>query len=101
MAKGRGGLGRGLESLFEDAAPSFESDTRIETLPLREIEPDPGQPRKTFDDETLAELSASIADCGAPEAVRRLPHRGRRAPLAGQPDGGPHRGAGHRQGRDR
>ena len=54
MAKGRGGLGRGLESLFEDAAPSFESDTRIETLPLREIEPDPGQPRKTFDDETLA-----------------------------------------------
>ena len=38
MAKGRGGLGRGLESLFEDAAPSFESDTRIETLPLREIE---------------------------------------------------------------
>ena len=41
MAKGRGGLGRGLESLFEDAAPSFESDTRIETLPLREIEPDP------------------------------------------------------------
>ena len=58
MAKGRGGLGRGLESLFEDAAPSFESDTRIETLPLREIEPDPGQPRKTFDDETLAELSA-------------------------------------------
>ena len=61
MAKGRGGLGRGLESLFEDAAPSLESDTRIESLPLREIEPDPGQPRKTFDEETLAELSASIA----------------------------------------
>ena len=73
MAKGRGGLGRGLESLFEDAAPSFESDTRIETLPLREIEPDPGQPRKTFDDETLAELSASIAEHGLlqPIAVRR------------------------------
>ena len=72
MAKKRGGLGRGLESLFEDAAPSFESDTRIETLPLREIEPDPGQPRKTFDDETLAELSASIAEHGLlqPIAVR-------------------------------
>ena len=72
MAKGRGGLGRGLESLFEDAAPSFESDTRIETLPLREIEPDPGQPRKTFDDETLVELSASIAEHGLlqPIAVR-------------------------------
>ena len=102
MAKGRGGLGRGLESLFEDAAPSFESDTRIETLPLREIEPDPGQPRKTFDDETLAELSASIAEHGLlqPIAVRPKPSggylivaggaRGRRAPLAGQPDGGPY-----------
>ena len=78
MAKGRGGLGRGLESLFEDAAPSFESDTRIETLPLREIEPDPGQPRKTFDDETLAELSASIAEPGLlqPIAVRPKPSGG-------------------------
>ena len=53
MAKKRGGLGRGLESLFEDTAPSFESDNRIETLPLREIEPDPAQPRKTLDEETL------------------------------------------------
>ena len=78
MAKGRGGLGRGLESLFEDAAPSFESVTRIETLPLREIEPDPGQPRKTFDDETLAELSASIAEHGLlqPIAVRPKPSGG-------------------------
>ena len=78
MAKGRGGLGRGLVSLFEDAAPSIESDTRIETLPLREIEPDPGQPRKTFDDETLAELSASIAEHGLlqPIAVRPKPSGG-------------------------
>ena len=78
MAKGRGGLGRGLESLFEDAAPSLEADTRIETLPLREIEPDPGQPRKTFDDETLAELSASIAEHGLlqPIAVRPKPSGG-------------------------
>ena len=72
MAKKRGGLGRGLESLFEDVSPSFESDNKVETLPLREIEPDPGQPRKTFDDETLAELSASIAEHGLlqPIAVR-------------------------------
>ena len=78
MAKGRGGLGRGLESLFEDAAPSFESDTRIETLPLREIEPDPGQPRKTFEQETLSELAASIAEHGLlqPIAVRPKPSGG-------------------------
>ena len=64
MAKGKGGLGRGLESLFEDAAPSLESDAKIETLPLREIEPDPDQPRKTFDEEALGELAASIAEHG-------------------------------------
>ena len=73
MAKKKGGLGRGLESLFEDVSPSFEPDNAtIETLPLREIEPDPDQPRKTFDDETLAELASSIAEHGLiqPIAVR-------------------------------
>ena len=49
MARGKGGRGRGLDSLFEDAAPVFESGAKVDTLPLREIEPDPEQPRKTFD----------------------------------------------------
>ena len=65
MARGKGGLGRGLDSLFEDAAPVFESEhAAVETLPLREIEPDPDQPRKTFDEEALGELAASIAEHG-------------------------------------
>ena len=78
MAKKRGGLGRGLESLFEDVSPSFETDNKVETLPLREIEPDPGQPRKTFDDEALGELAASIAEHGLlqPIAVRPRPMGG-------------------------
>ena len=50
---------------MRNTAPSFESDNRIETLPLREIEPDPAQPRKTFDEETLAELAASISEHGS------------------------------------
>lgn len=70
MARAKGGLGRGLDSLFEDATPSVSGG--IETLPLRDIEPDPNQPRKTFTDETLCELSASIAEHGLlqPIAVR-------------------------------
>ena len=78
MARGRGGLGRGLESLFEDAAPSFETDASVQTLPLREIEPDPDQPRKSFDEQTLAELAASIAEHGLiqPIAVRPMPAGG-------------------------
>ena len=81
MARGKGGLGRGLDSLFEDAAPVFESGAKVDTLPLREIEPDPEQPRKTFDEETLGELAASIAEHGLlqPIAVRPRPRGGYRS----------------------
>lgn len=64
MGKGRGGLGRGLDSLFEDATPSLETGAKGETLPLRDIEPDPNQPRKTFEEDSLAELAASVAEHG-------------------------------------
>ena len=78
MARGKGGLGRGLDSLFEDAAPVFESGAKVDTLPLREIEPDPEQPRKTFDEQALGELAASIAEHGLlqPIAVRPRPMGG-------------------------
>lgn len=71
MAKGKGGLGRGLDSIFEDAAPSLDGGS-VDSLPLREIEPDPGQPRKTFDETALGELAASIREHGLlqPIAVR-------------------------------
>lgn len=76
MARGKGGLGRGLESLFEDSTSIVSGG--IDTLPLRDIEPDPDQPRKTFTDETLCELSASIAEHGLlqPIAVRPRPQGG-------------------------
>ena len=74
MARGKGGLGRGLDSLFEDAAPVFESGAKVDTLPLREIEPDPDQPRKTFDEETLGELAASIAEHGLLQPIAVRPH---------------------------
>lgn len=64
MGKGRGGLGRGLDSLFEDATPSLEAGAKVEALPLRDIEPDPNQPRKTFEEDSLAELAASVAEHG-------------------------------------
>ena len=72
MARPKGGLGRGLDSLFADLPESSGEDSTIMTLPVREIEPDPDQPRKTFDETALAELSASIAENGLlqPIAVR-------------------------------
>ena len=70
MAVKKGGLGRGLESLFEDAARDVGGP--VSTLPLREIEPDKDQPRKDFDEAALAELADSIARHGLlqPIAVR-------------------------------
>ena len=70
MAVKKGGLGRGLESLFEDAARDVGGP--VSTLPLRELEPDKDQPRKDFDEQALSELADSIARHGLlqPIAVR-------------------------------
>ena len=76
MAKRKlGGLGKGLDSLFADLPETDDAAAGVTTLPLREIEPDPGQPRKRFDEAALAELAASIQENGLlqPIAVRPKP----------------------------
>ena len=66
-----GGLGRGLDSLFADL-PEEDTSGGLSTLPVREIEPDPDQPRKNFDEESLSALAQSITENGLlqPIAVR-------------------------------
>lgn len=73
MAAKKGGLGKGLEVLF--AENSIEEEGKTVSLPISEIEPNRAQPRKQFDDEALAELSASISQHGVlqPLLVRRWP----------------------------
>ncbi len=61
--KPKGGLGRGLEALFEEQ-PQISETEEIEALPLDDIRPNPYQPRKTFDDKSLHELAESIAENG-------------------------------------
>ena len=76
MAKRKlGGLGKGLDSLFADLPETDDAAAGVTTLPLREIEPDPDQPRKRFDEAALAELAASIQENGLlqPIAVRPKP----------------------------
>ncbi|MBA1395080.1 chromosome partitioning protein ParB, partial [Lactobacillus sp. XV13L] len=58
--KKRGGLGRGIEALFEDEPQVEEAEEEILDLDLDDIRPNPYQPRKNFDDKALRELSASI-----------------------------------------
>ncbi len=71
-------LGRGLGALLgdmrEDAATPSGSAHGLAMLPIAQIEPDPGQPRRQFDEAALDELAASIAQRGViqPIIVRRL-----------------------------
>lgn len=76
-AKPKGGLGKGLGSLFEESGAGSAAAEPV-SLPLRDIEPDKSQPRKAFDEESLAALAGSIAKHGLlqPIAVRPAPAGG-------------------------
>ena len=68
----KGGLGRGIEALFEDE-PQIEEIEEVKELDLSDIRPNPYQPRKRFDDKSLRELSDSIKENGVfqPIIVRK------------------------------
>ena len=74
MAK-KTGLGKGLSELFIDNATEELGSSSAVKLKLSEIEPNKNQPRKTFDEEALAELSHSIELHGVlqPLVVRPMP----------------------------
>ena len=61
MAVKNRGLGRGIESIFDEN--STYSD-KIVTLNINEIEPNRNQPRKDFDEEALSSLAESISQHG-------------------------------------
>ena len=74
----RGGLGRGLDALYEDnsaAFPDEKAEDGIKMVRVSAIEPNRGQPRKEFDSESLSELADSIREHGVlqPLLVRRMP----------------------------
>ena len=59
MAKAKGGLGRGLDSLISNAVDSSSSD-RLTTVAIADIQPGRYQARVQIDDEALQELADSI-----------------------------------------
>ena len=61
MAVKKGGLGRGLDSLFDE---NLAQKSNSVTVNINEIEPNRNQPRKDFDEEALNELADSIARHG-------------------------------------
>ena len=86
----KGGLGRGLDALFADAVPVSDplkeekkQDTQVRTeeqsgdavqyINIHDIMPNANQPRKTFSEEKIDELSKSIKEHGIiqPIVVRK------------------------------
>ena len=67
------GLGKGLGALLGDAALQTQSEGAL-SLPISQVQPGLNQPRKRFDEETLADLADSIRVHGViqPLTVRRL-----------------------------
>lgn len=61
MALKNRGLGRGIESIFDENSTYSE---KIVTLNINDIEPNRNQPRKDFDDEALNALAQSISEHG-------------------------------------
>ena len=57
----KGGLGRGLDALFNENATDEKG---VVTLRLSEIEPNRNQPRTSFDEDALTELADSIQKHG-------------------------------------
>ena len=65
------GLGQGLDGLFIDNMASEEQSAKNAktTVRISLIEPKPGQPRKTFESEPLAQLADSIAAFGVLQPI--------------------------------
>lgn len=65
----KGGLGKGLESLMGGADAEVSAITSSSTLPLSQIKPNKGQPRKKFDQQSLEDLSDSIKKNGVLQPI--------------------------------
>ena len=57
-------LGRGLDALISTEPISTSGSSTINEIAIDQIEPNPNQPRREFDDEALKELASSIAQIG-------------------------------------
>jgi ParB family chromosome partitioning protein len=83
----RSGLGKGLQALIPGETHENGAEqgldgvdgARLVEVPLEAIRANPFQPRRQFDDETLAELAASIKEVGVLQPVLLRP-------VAGTPD---------------
>ena len=68
------GNGRGLDALIDTSDVRTQGSSNLSEIPLSQIEPNPDQPRREFDQEALEELAGSIKTLGiiAPITLRQV-----------------------------
>ncbi|HEX2240037.1 MAG TPA: ParB/RepB/Spo0J family partition protein [Actinomycetota bacterium] len=66
----RSGLGRGLDALLPGgASEGLEGRGGVARVPIEQVDPNPRQPRKSFSEESIAELATSIAELGILQTI--------------------------------
>ncbi len=86
--KAKKGLGRGLGAFFDDvpvaspvadvkkSQPESGENSGVTRLKIRDIEPNPDQPRKNFDKAALEALASSIKEHGVIQPILVKPEKG-------------------------
>ena len=78
-------LGRGLEALLGSVSrDQAQASGALRELPVTNVTPNPFQPRTTFDEADLAELTASIESSGLLQPVIVRPRNGKYELIAGE-----------------
>ncbi len=68
------GSGRGLDALIDTTDVRTQGSSNLNEIPIEQIEPNPDQPRREFDETAMQELAASIQNMGiiAPITLRQV-----------------------------
>ncbi len=68
------GIGRGLDALIDTSDVRTQGSSNLNEIPIDQIEPNPDQPRREFDETAMQELAASIENMGiiAPITLRQV-----------------------------
>ena len=78
-------LGRGLDALISTEEVKPQGSSTISEIALDQIEANPNQPRREFDQETLQELANSIREIGIVQPITlRQTHEGKYQIVAGE-----------------
>ena len=76
MAKKSHGLGRGLDALLPAADESLAGG--VQEIAIGDIDPNPDQPRRVFQEESIAQLAQSIREQGVLQPILVTPEDGGR-----------------------